>query len=120
MNLPTMGLIDWLMQLEQALAPGASARASNGYQTTKSVNSTSQEEGSQTTLVGGDSPTPDDEELKFALVQKLTQGELQEGESSLRRKLDIYLLRCLGVIFILNFIDREHICCCSVIGSKIY
>jgi hypothetical protein len=43
---------------------------------------------------------------RLALAQNMTPEAFAHAEKSLIRKLDIYLLTCVWLIFILNYLDR--------------
>lgn len=46
---------------------------------------------------------------RLAAAQQLTAEEFAAAEKSLKRKLDLRLLCCVWVIFIMNYLDRVRI-----------
>lgn len=48
---------------------------------------------------------------RLAIAQHMSTEEFREAEKKLKRKLDVRLLACMWLIFILNYLDRV----CSLI-----
>ncbi|OOQ81915.1 MFS transporter [Penicillium brasilianum] len=53
---------------------------------------------------------------RLAAAQQLTAEEFAAAEKSLKRKLDLRLLCCVWVIFIMNYLDRNNISAAKVAG----
>ena len=51
------------------------------------------------------------DENRLAITQHMSTEEFREAEKKLKRKLDVRLLACMWLIFILNYLDRV----CSLI-----
>lgn len=48
---------------------------------------------------------------RLAPAQQMSPEELEDIEKKLKRKLDLRLLACVWLIFVLNYLDR--VCSCS-------
>ncbi|CAI7627156.1 unnamed protein product [Penicillium manginii] len=55
-------------------------------------------------------------DLKHVEGRQMSPEELLDAEKSLKRKLDIRLLFCVWVIFVLNYLDRNNISAAKVAG----
>ncbi|CAG8264862.1 unnamed protein product [Penicillium salamii] len=58
------------------------------------------------------------EENRLTEAQEMSPEELLNVEKSLKRKLDIRLLACVWVIFVMNYLDRNNISAAKVAGIQ--
>ncbi|KAI0013753.1 MFS general substrate transporter [Xylariaceae sp. FL0662B] len=60
--------------------------------------------------------TKDTEPNRLAYAQAMSEEEFLDAEKKLKRKLDLRLLGCVWVIFIMNYLDRNNIAAAKVAG----
>ncbi|KAK2736385.1 major facilitator superfamily transporter [Colletotrichum kahawae] len=53
---------------------------------------------------------------RLAPAQLMSQEEFEEAEKKLKKKLDLRLLACVWLIFVLNYLDRNNIAAAKVAG----
>ncbi|KAH6951268.1 major facilitator superfamily domain-containing protein [Ilyonectria sp. MPI-CAGE-AT-0026] len=57
-----------------------------------------------------------DNQNRLATAQNMSEEEFLDAEKSLKRKLDLRLLGCVWVIFVMNYLDRNNIAAAKVSG----
>ncbi|KAJ6012643.1 hypothetical protein N7522_002998 [Penicillium canescens] len=63
-----------------------------------------------------DDDLKDEEPNRLAPAQQMSEEELAATEKTLKRKLDLRLLGCLWLIFVMNYLDRTNIGAAKVAG----